>query len=207
MTRWCRKKLVWLRLNWQEHAHIHIHIHTPVCYIQMLLCVFLTAAVRSFMWPWAASHTWKGECVTNKADIWDLIGNTVCVCVCGCRERELALSRPQLCVSSGAWCPNRKRCQMAGGPISGTQQLENCLSVCLPHTHTHTHTHTHKLPSIRHSSSLSSFPQRNAWMLSRQQPPSCWVCACLLFASVVTHTHTHTHIQIHAHACWSSDNE
>lgn len=46
--------------NGQQHAH---------AYIQMLLCVFLTAALTSLMWPWAAGHTWKGECVTNRADI------------------------------------------------------------------------------------------------------------------------------------------
>lgn len=73
-TRWCQKKLVWLRLNRQEHTHTcSIHIHTPmhryrcasVCSSQLLLDPSCDHG--------ATSHTWKGERVTNKADIWDLI--------------------------------------------------------------------------------------------------------------------------------------
>lgn len=58
------------------HTLMQTHVHTHV-YTQMLLCVHITAVVTSFMWPRAVGHTWKGECVTNMADKWDLTGNTM----------------------------------------------------------------------------------------------------------------------------------
>lgn len=64
------------------HAFIYVNCSPPPCvHTDTPLYVPLTAAVRSVMWPRAAGHTRKAECVTNKADIWDLTGHTV-VCVC-----------------------------------------------------------------------------------------------------------------------------
>lgn len=159
---------------------MHTHIHTPNAYLQMLLCVFLTAAVRSFMWPWVASHTWKGECVTIKADIWDLIGDTVYVCVDAERGSELC-PIPSCAWPQGPDVQTGRGVRWSGYPSLGHNNWRTvCLSISYAHKLYVTAAVCPHSPSAPHRCSVDSI----------LLPAECVHASCL---HLLAHTHTHTH--------------
>lgn len=103
-------------------------------------------------------------------------------------------SQLRVCVLGGGLMSKQE--EVSDGPgthlwDTTTGELSVSVSVCPLHPLSH----PRRLSSIRHSSSLSSFPQRPAWMLSRQQPPSCRLCAPVSCLHLLAHTHTYKSIQ------------